>query len=65
MQRVIETVKFIAATNGNFMGMLELLAKFDPFLSQHLAKFGSCGRGVASLVKDYVRTGDTSDGEES
>jgi len=32
------------------MGILELLVKFDPFLSQHLTKFGSCGRGVASYL---------------
>ena len=60
LQRVIETVKFIAerglayrgdderfecATNGNFMGILELLAKFDPFLSQFVCLF-VCLRGV-------------------
>lgn len=65
LHRVIETVKFIAerglayrgdderfgsSTNGNFMSILELLSKFDPFLSEHIAKFGSCGRGVASYL---------------
>lgn len=58
--RIVEVVKFLASRglafrghdenlgsnhNGNFLGALELLAKFDPFLKEHIEKFGNKGRG--------------------
>lgn len=34
-----------AKDNGNFLGTIELLSKFDPFLESHLARYGNKGRG--------------------
>lgn len=36
--------------NGNFLGILELIAQFDPFLQSHLQKYGNAGRGVPSYM---------------
>jgi len=51
LERVVATIKFLAErglpfrghdevlnspSNGNFLGTLELLAQFDPFLANHL-----------------------------
>jgi len=36
--------------NGNFLGITELLAQFDPFLENHLKDYGHAGRGVASYL---------------
>lgn len=62
--RVVEVIKFLASRglafrgsdeilgsnhNGNFLGTLELLAKFDPFLKEHIDKFGNKGRGMVHL----------------
>lgn len=59
--RVVEAVKFLASRalafrghdeilgskhNGNFLGCLELLAKFDPFLEEHISRFGNKGKGM-------------------
>ena len=53
LQRLVEVIKFLAErglsffgdnekigspSNGNYLGLLELLAKFDPFLAQHMGK---------------------------
>ncbi|XP_037780187.1 uncharacterized protein LOC119576591 [Penaeus monodon] len=32
--------------NGNYLGLLELIAKFDLFLSNHIEKYGNKGTGV-------------------
>lgn len=65
LKRVIETVKFLSSRgkpffgddetigsvhNGNFLGCLELIAKFDPLLSAHLAKYGNPGRGNTNYM---------------
>ena len=36
--------------NGNFLGIIELLAQFDPFLADHLSRFDSPGRGNVSYL---------------
>ena len=36
--------------NGNFLGLLELLAQFDDFLADYIHRFGNSGRGVASYL---------------
>jgi hypothetical protein len=61
--RVVETAKFLTSRglplhgeneligspkNENFLGYLELIAKFDPFMADHLATYGNKGRGVPS-----------------
>lgn len=38
-----ENSKIGSVHNGNFLGCLELIAEFDPFLREHLAKFGNAG----------------------
>ena len=58
--RVIEAVRFLAERglafrgdshvighpkNGNFLGIIALLSKFDPFLADHLARYGNKGTG--------------------
>jgi hypothetical protein len=40
--------------NGNFLGLLKLIAKFDPFLANHIKKFGSKGSGVTSYLSKTV-----------
>ncbi|XP_013776641.1 zinc finger MYM-type protein 1-like [Limulus polyphemus] len=63
MQRVVSAVRFLSSRgltfrgdtevlnsrqNDNYLGILELLAEYDPFLSSHIAKYGNQGRGKAS-----------------
>lgn len=36
------------------MGILELIAKFDPFREQHISKFGSSGRGRTSYMSKTI-----------
>jgi hypothetical protein len=53
LERIVEVIRFVAErglafrghdeklgskSNGNYLGLLELLAKFDPFLSAHIEK---------------------------
>ncbi|XP_013783012.1 uncharacterized protein LOC106467230 [Limulus polyphemus] len=60
LERVIATIKFLAErglafrghnecigspNNGKFLGTLELLAQFDPFLATHVEKNGNKGKG--------------------
>lgn len=62
LRRVVSTVKFISsrglafrgateilgnADNGNFLGCLEYLAEYDPFIAGHIEKFKNAGRGTA------------------
>src|ERR1043165_9545573 len=45
---------FASANNGSYMGVIESLAKFDPFLCQHLQRYGGAGRGVTSYLSKTV-----------
>ena len=53
LHRVVTVVKFLAIrglvfrgseekidslTNGNFLGIIELISQYDPFLAEHLVK---------------------------
>ncbi|XP_057663115.1 zinc finger MYM-type protein 5-like [Diorhabda carinulata] len=40
--------------NGNFLGSLELLAEFDPFLSEHLKLYARPGRGNISYLSKTI-----------
>ncbi|XP_071040500.1 zinc finger MYM-type protein 1 [Parasteatoda tepidariorum] len=42
--------------NGNFLCILELLGKFDPFLAEHLAKYGNTGTGNVNYLSSTVVT---------
>lgn len=63
--RVVEVIKFLASRglpirghderlgsnhNGNFLGVLELLAKFDPFLKEHIERFSHKGKGMRQMI---------------
>ena len=65
LERVAATIKFLAErglafrgndqvigspSNGNFLGTLELLSQFDPFLAAHLEKYGNKGKGSVSYL---------------
>ena len=66
---VVEVVKFLAKRglpfcgsnetigspqNGNYLGLLELLAKFDPFLAEHMITHGGKGKGHTSYFSKDV-----------
>ena len=42
--------KFGSPDNGNYMGLLELIAEFDPFLASHITKYGNTGSGITSYL---------------
>lgn len=57
---IVETLKFLtskgfllistderigSSNNGNYIGVLELLSKFEPLLAQHLDMCGAVGSG--------------------
>jgi len=48
------TEEFGRKDNGNYLGTLELLAKFDPFLANHIEKFGNKGRGNVSYLSSTI-----------
>ena len=65
LNRVVSVVRFLSIrglalrgtnetfgsdNNGNFLGCLELLAEYDPFLAGHIEKYASAGRGHASYL---------------
>lgn len=69
LKRVVSTVKFLASrglafrgsdekfgspNNGNFLGCLELLAEYDPFLAAHIERYGNAGRGTASYMSSAI-----------
>ncbi|XP_056468103.1 zinc finger MYM-type protein 1-like [Gadus chalcogrammus] len=71
LRRVVAVIKFLSERglafrgenetlgsvhNGNYLGILELLAKFDPFLDEHLKRFGNKGRGTPSYLSSTVCT---------
>ena len=42
--------------HGNYLGCLELLAEYDPFLAQHIERLhGNSGRGNPSYLQ-YVKS---------
>ncbi|KAF0694297.1 zinc finger MYM-type protein 1-like, partial [Aphis craccivora] len=69
LRRVVSTITFLAERglsfrgnnsefgsvhNGNYMGCLELIAQFDPFLCEHIAKYGNKGRGNVSYLSSII-----------
>ena len=65
LRRVVSVIKFLgerglafrgndempgSPLNGNYLGILELLSQFDPFLGAHISKFGQMGRGSVSYL---------------
>lgn len=37
-------------TNGNYLGLMELLAEYDPFLAQHIQKYANQGSGHTNYL---------------
>lgn len=69
LQRIVAVVKFLASrglpfrgdneilgspNNGNYLGCVELLSEFDPFLADHLKKFGNPGKGNISYLSANI-----------
>ncbi|KAL4134688.1 hypothetical protein QTP88_006414 [Uroleucon formosanum] len=42
------------ANSGNFIMAMELVAEYDPFLSQHISKYGNPGKGNTSYLSFYT-----------
>ena len=69
LRRVVAVIKFISegglaqrganevfgsSQNGNYMGMLELIGQFDPFISNHIKQFGNKRKGRASYLSSTI-----------
>ena len=69
LERVVETIRFLSERglafrgsdevvgsprNGNYLGILELLAKFDPFQAQHISHNANKGRGHTSYLSKTI-----------
>ena len=69
LARVVAVVKFLAERGlqfvvttkyldhlqmGTFLGILELLSTFDPFLAQHIERYGAKGRGDCSYLSSNI-----------
>ncbi len=67
--RVISVIKFLcerglplrgddeligSTKNGNFLGILELMSQFDPFLSNDLKQYGNKGKGRSSYLSSTI-----------
>lgn len=40
--------------NGNYLGCLELLSQFDPFLREHIRQYGNPGKGNVSYLSSSI-----------
>ncbi|XP_043467715.1 uncharacterized protein LOC122501966 [Leptopilina heterotoma] len=47
-------VKFGSLHNGNYLMLLELIAEFDPFLADHISRFGNKGTGNTSYLSKTI-----------
>jgi len=69
IHRLIETIIFLSSRglafrgddqilgsghNGNYLGCLELISKFDPFLSTHIDKYANKGKGNVSYLSNTI-----------
>lgn len=69
LKRIVSVIKFIcerglafrgsnetfgSAENGNYLGILELLAQYDDFLAEHIKKHGNQGSGHANYLSSTV-----------
>lgn len=65
LQRVVTVVRYLAerglafrsdshqfgdTNNGNYLGSMELISQFDPFLKAHIEKYGNAGKGTPSSL---------------
>ena len=49
-----DSQELVTSCNGNYLGYLELVAKFDPFLNEHLQKYGNPGKGNVSYLSATI-----------
>lgn len=64
LRRIVSVIKLLASrglsfrgsdqtigssTNGNYLGILELISEYDPFLATHIANHGNKGKGIIIL----------------
>jgi hypothetical protein len=69
LQRLVSVLKFAcerglalrgdndiigSPSNGNYLGLLELLAEYDVFLQQHIQKHSNCGSGHVNYLSSTV-----------
>ncbi|XP_065675555.1 zinc finger MYM-type protein 1-like [Hydra vulgaris] len=69
LKRIVAVVKFLSSRglpfrgnnetigsdqNGNYLGTLELLSQFDPFLHEHMKKYGNSGKGNTSYLSANI-----------
>ena len=69
LKRVVSVVKFIAERglafrgsneligspgNGNYLGLLELIAQYDSFLAQHISRHANHGRGHTNYLSSTI-----------
>ena len=69
LSRIVAVVKFLAdrgvpfrghdeiigsPTNDNYLGVLELISQFDPFLAQHIERQGARGRAKISYLSSTI-----------
>ena len=40
--------------NGNYLGVMEVLASYDPFLSEHIKKYANKGKGHTSYLSSTI-----------
>ena len=45
---------FGSPNNGNYLGLLDLVAKFDPFLLAHINRYGNSGSGNPSYLSKTI-----------
>ena len=46
--------KFGSPYNGNLLGILELIAQSDPFLENHIKRYGNCCTGNTSYLSKTI-----------
>lgn len=69
LRRLLSVIKFLSSRglafrgsnqtfgsnqNGNYLGALELLSEYDPFLAKHLQTYGNKGKGKTSYLSANV-----------
>lgn len=69
LNRILDVIRFLSVRglafrgdnehfgshqNGNYLGILELIAKYDSFLDLHIKKFGNKGRGNTSYLSSTI-----------
>uniref|UniRef100_H3A5Q3 TTF-type domain-containing protein n=1 Tax=Latimeria chalumnae TaxID=7897 RepID=H3A5Q3_LATCH len=69
LHRILKVVRFLAERglalhgeneifgsphNGNFLGIVELIVKYDAFLAQHINKHGNMGRGHVPYLSSTI-----------